>query len=54
MAYCPLEDSDSPVFSGWLYSNPMSDNPGEFSVDVLKRDVSEGNCQDGRDGSAVG
>ncbi len=32
----------------------MSDNPDELSVDVLNREVSEGSCQDGSVGSAVG
>lgn len=36
------------------YSNGMSENAGEFSVDVLKREVSEGSCHDGNVGSGLG
>jgi len=52
--YCPLVDSDSPEFSEWLYSKPISENPEEFSADELNREVSEGSCHDGSVGSGVG
>jgi hypothetical protein len=37
-----------------LYSKGISENVEEFSVEVLKREASEGNCHEGRLGSGVG
>jgi len=54
LIYCLLVDSDSPVRSELPYSKPVSDKPDEFSVDTLKREVSEGSSQDGSVGSGLG
>src|SRR5213083_1284664 len=50
--YCPLLDPVSLLWSERLSPNTASDNPESVSSDVLKRELSDGGCQD--DGDASG